>query len=110
MTTFELFFKLLILVPLSYPPPLLLYTITLPTASLVRTSYPLEIASRVLLSSTEPGSREERGSKSEDRGLGRAFVVHKNRDLEGNNFFPTLSCMYAGDVITTWGGSFSVGP
>ncbi len=89
MTTFELFFKRLILVPLSYPPPLLLYTITLPTASLVRTSYPL--ASRVLLSSTEPGSRGERGSKSEDRGLGRAFVVHKNRDLEGNNFLPTLA-------------------
>ncbi len=43
-------------VPLSYPSPLLLYTITLPTASLVRTPYPLEIASRVLLSSIEPGS------------------------------------------------------
>ncbi len=28
-------------VPLSYPTPLLLYTITLPTASLVRTPYPL---------------------------------------------------------------------
>ncbi len=28
-------------VPLSYPSPLLLYTITLPTASLVRTPYPL---------------------------------------------------------------------
>ncbi len=27
--------------PLSYPTPLLLYTITLPTASLVRTPYPL---------------------------------------------------------------------
>ncbi len=24
------------------------------------------------------------------RGLGRAFVVHKNRDLEGNNFLAAL--------------------
>jgi hypothetical protein len=24
------------------------------------------------------------------RGLGRAFVVHKNRDLEENNFFAAL--------------------
>ncbi len=43
------------------------------------------------------------------RGLRRAFVVHKNRDLEGNTFSRgTWSCIYATDVITTWGGSFSV--
>jgi hypothetical protein len=24
------------------------------------------------------------------RGLGSAFIVHKNRDLEGNNFFAAL--------------------
>ncbi len=43
------------------------------------------------------------------RGLGRAFVVRENRDLEGNNFLAALGLvpMYASDVITTGGGSFS---
>jgi hypothetical protein len=44
------------------------------------------------------------------RGLGRAFVVHKNRDLAGKNFLEALGlvCTYTSDVITTGGGSYSV--
>jgi hypothetical protein len=41
------------------------------------------------------------------RGLGRAFVVHKNRDLEGSDFLAALGLVYS-DIITTWSGSFSV--
>jgi hypothetical protein len=39
---------------------------------------------------TRPILGEERRVRIVYRGLGRAFVVHKNRDLEGNNFLAAL--------------------